>query len=411
MLKAVSWLSGGTALAQIFSLISIPILTRLYTSEDYAKLAIITTIVAIATPVCFLGMQNALLIPHDMEGARGLTKLILISLITGSVTVGIVLELLSYFEVIKVFSDIQFLGIWVATILFLSGTASLSFQLAIRDRLYSKVATRTVAQGLGLAGSQTFFGLFSVGAVGLPMGVVVGNIIGQLTVLKHVKKYFDFRRATTMLKSLQEYWRFPTVFMPSMLMNTLSLEFPLLFLTMVYPPTEAGQLSMALRIAGIPLTLIGASIGQVMITEIAQKVRNQQSGASSLFIRSSVALGVLGILVVILVMAIGEEMVPFVLGEGWDDVYGLLVITTAITSLRMVGGSTAGVLSVLQNARATVLLDFLRFSFLIIGVVAVWTTRPTFDIAVIILYGGLAIIYMPIWLTSFFSIKKYERTL
>ena len=58
--KAVSVLVGGTAFAQLIGFICLPILTRLYTPEDYSVLGVYVAIVSILSVVSCLRFEIAI---------------------------------------------------------------------------------------------------------------------------------------------------------------------------------------------------------------------------------------------------------------------------------------------------------------------------------------------------------------
>ncbi|MDC4533125.1 polysaccharide biosynthesis protein, partial [Acinetobacter baumannii] len=77
-LKAVSVLVGGTAFAQLVGLICLPILTRLYSPEDYAVLGIYVAIVSILSVIACLRLEIAIPIPEKDAEAKSLLILSLL---------------------------------------------------------------------------------------------------------------------------------------------------------------------------------------------------------------------------------------------------------------------------------------------------------------------------------------------
>ncbi len=77
--KAVSVLVGGTAFAQLIGFICLPILTRLYTPEDYSVLGVYVAIVSILSVVSCLRFEIAIPISKHNEEAKALLLLAIIS--------------------------------------------------------------------------------------------------------------------------------------------------------------------------------------------------------------------------------------------------------------------------------------------------------------------------------------------
>ncbi len=67
--KRVSLLIGATAVAQLILILSMPLLTRLYTPEDFGLLAIYSSILAVISVVASLCYESAIPLPKNDETA------------------------------------------------------------------------------------------------------------------------------------------------------------------------------------------------------------------------------------------------------------------------------------------------------------------------------------------------------
>ena len=79
IIKNVGVLVGGTAFSQLIGLLALPILTRLYTPEDFTVLATFSSILALLTVVSCLRFEIAIPMPKKQEIAMQLFLLSLIS--------------------------------------------------------------------------------------------------------------------------------------------------------------------------------------------------------------------------------------------------------------------------------------------------------------------------------------------
>ena len=71
-LKAVSVLVGGTAFAQLVGLICLPLLTRLYSPEEYTILGVYVAIVSILSVIACLRLEIAIPLPENDAEAKSL---------------------------------------------------------------------------------------------------------------------------------------------------------------------------------------------------------------------------------------------------------------------------------------------------------------------------------------------------
>ena len=61
---------SGQLIAQIFSLISVPILSRIYADVAYGDTALITSTAAILTNISTFGLSSAIMKPREDEEAK-----------------------------------------------------------------------------------------------------------------------------------------------------------------------------------------------------------------------------------------------------------------------------------------------------------------------------------------------------
>ena len=86
-LRGVSVLVGGTAGAQIMSLLAAPLLTRLYTPEDFGLIAVYGSLLAIISVITCLRYELAIPLPEDEGVAANLVMLCLVLVITMSILI------------------------------------------------------------------------------------------------------------------------------------------------------------------------------------------------------------------------------------------------------------------------------------------------------------------------------------
>ena len=121
-LKAVSILAGGTAFAQILGILTLPILTRLYSPEEFSVFAIYSAILGAITVISCLRFDIAIPIPDKDSTA---INLIILSLLS-DVALTLILILIIFFYndyIFSLFNNSSFIKfIWLIPIgFFLSG--------------------------------------------------------------------------------------------------------------------------------------------------------------------------------------------------------------------------------------------------------------------------------------------------
>ena len=90
-LKAVSILVGGTAFAQGIAILALPILTRLYTPEEFSLLAIYTSLLLTLSAASCLRFEIAIPIPKSDSEAIHLVLLAVLSNFIISLLIGLII--------------------------------------------------------------------------------------------------------------------------------------------------------------------------------------------------------------------------------------------------------------------------------------------------------------------------------
>ena len=71
-LKNISWQSSGNISAQVVNILSLPIITRLFTPEDIGLLRIFIEVLAVFTIFISFRVEQIILLPKNDEGAQEL---------------------------------------------------------------------------------------------------------------------------------------------------------------------------------------------------------------------------------------------------------------------------------------------------------------------------------------------------
>ena len=313
----------GTAGGQLIGLAAAPLLTRIYSPADFGVYTVVFAAASTLGTVAALRFELAVPLPEREEDTHCLIVLglwsVLSTAVLGTALVGWVGKPLSV-----VFGQPNLMPwLWfVPVVASIIGTFVLLNQVAIRHRRYSAIARRNVLQALVLGLTQIVSGLAGLRPGGMVLGVGVGQAAGALSLLFGGNfRYADLRAAATVsrLKAVAaRYRRFPLVLAPSGLLNVAGLQVPVLVISFRYGPEVAGWLGLSQRVLGLPVMLIGASVAQVYIAELAQVVRERSSPAPRLFFTATVRLGVLAAVLVVALVSFGPWLFELVFGSSWQ---------------------------------------------------------------------------------------------
>lgn len=401
-------MSSATVFAQGLTIAVLPLLARLYTPADFGVLSLVLAISAIVSPGVALRFEGAILLPASRRETRVLVSLSLLSVVVVSSVWAVFADLVA--GVVFQGQAVEFLSFWVFATTFLTGLFAIFSQVAIRERKYRDIAVRSIYQSVATSASQAGLGAISWGSVGLLSGSLIGRIAGLLTLVVNGRRLIARHRWRELGDSLREFWRFPVVFAPSALLNSLALQLPLIVVAAVYGLEFAGQLGMAERIVAIPITVVGAAIGQVFIAELSQLRRSGSRDYVPLFVRLSSALAIIAAIAVGSLLVVADWLIPAFLGEDWTPSVHLVQIIAVTGAIRLIASPLSGAITLFQQAGANIAIDAIRATLMALAIFFMFKLSLTPDLAIWMIYGSLGVVYLITWVYVFVLLKKQSKT-
>lgn len=266
-LKAVSVLVGGTAFAQIIGLICLPILTRLYSPENYTILGVYVAIVSILSVIACLRFEIAIPISESDREAK---NLVFLALIINIVFVSILyLLLVLIYPFLEKFRIIQQLSFWVWFIplgVLLSGIYSVLQYWSTRKKRFREIAKTRMTQAVSGNGISLVVGTISGSFGGLILGQLFSFGGGLLRLGNNTYKDLkQIKEKENLKETFYKYKDFPKYSTFEALANISALQLPLIIIASFFIGPEVGYLMLAMKVLGIPMGLIGGAMSQAYL--------------------------------------------------------------------------------------------------------------------------------------------------
>lgn len=312
----------GAGLARVVGLISIPILARIYSPEDYGVLALYTSFVAILAPFLTLRYVQAIPLPKTDTMAFNLFLLCFKLIVFGSVVVAIIL--FTFGETLFGWFNMQALmPWWWLVVIGAAGTAVYElFSLwATRKKQYKVIAKTQFTQSLIGNLAKIGLGLIAFKPGGLIVGQFLSQSAGITSFVKEVK--YDFKNLYPKIKNkrqkfLAKYFQdFVWYRLPSQILMILSIQAPVLMMAALYNKEVTGQLSLAMMVLSLPVGLIGSAMAKAYYAEIAELGKNNIKKITEITITVQKKLFLVGIPFAILVYLLSEFVFVIFFGEEW----------------------------------------------------------------------------------------------
>ncbi|MFZ5825019.1 MAG: lipopolysaccharide biosynthesis protein [Bacillota bacterium] len=321
MLRSVAVLVGGTVLAQGLVILASPLMTRLYDPQDFGVVTMYGSLLTILTVLVTGRYEMALPLPEDDRSAANLVGVSLLLLAVTSlasfVGVGVFGEQIAAWLNAPGFQPYLW---WLPVSLLGAGIYQVFNYWAIRKKAFGRIARTKMSQSIGQVSVQATLGLLHHGPLGLVLGDVIGRVGGATTFVTQAwredREILEKVSVRDMIQVAGRYVRFPLITSWSGLLNSASMQVPILVMGSLFDNAVVGWFGLSYRVLQTPMTFVGQAVSQVFFSH-ASEARRQGNlrRASWEAFRHLVSLGMAPI------MLIGISAVPvfgFVFGEGWE---------------------------------------------------------------------------------------------
>jgi O-antigen/teichoic acid export membrane protein len=366
ILKSIIILASGSSAAKIISLASIPIITRLYTPEQFGVYTLFVSIVLILSP--FASFRYAAAIPLPKRGEIALC-LLLIS-VTSLIFISFVASLILFWYSEPIFNFLsvsQLTPFWFLLILGFLGTGVYETLCgwAIRNRNFKTIAKTNINQAISGALSKVLLALLGVEKIGLLIGHILNQVGGSFSLAKSA--YADIRvikrkniSATNVLFCMRYFSEFPAFRLPSQILLTLSMQAPALFMSSMYGAEVAGQLGLALMALALPVALIAQTTGQAYYAEISKIGRKNNIEILQLTKFLAKKLTLLGIFPTVILAMLGPMIFSLFFGEQWKDAGVYSSILSIYLLSQFVANPISNALNVFKQQKKLLIINFVR---------------------------------------------------
>lgn len=287
--RNVLTLMTGNTIAQAIPIAISPILTRIYSPEDYGLLALYMSVFAIASTAATAKYELAIMLPKKDSDAFNLFVLsILISFFVGFITLLIVFF---FNAVITNLLGNQDISMWLYLIpvsVLLTGIYNSLKYWNNRNKQFKRLATTSVLQASMGSTFNLGFGFAGFGGAGLIvsglLGILTGtSLLARVTFLRD-KKHFISLNKIKVLILLKKYKKLPLITLPNSLIDSFRLSGIMLLIAKFFTTATLGQFSLAWRMVQLPMSLLGGSISQVFFQKLSSSKQEDLYGIVKNFI-------------------------------------------------------------------------------------------------------------------------------
>lgn len=373
--KHVLTLLTGTSIAQAIPIAISPILTRIYTPNDFGIYALYMSLASILSVIGTGRYELSLLLPKKDSDAFGLLTFSLFLSLIFSIFV-FILILVFNSQIVSLLGNpnIKYWLYFIPLSIFFTGLFQTLSYWSNRKNIYSTIAKGRVSQSSGTAISNLILSMNSVNGKGLIFGNIIGRFIGSFYMLasnfSEDKVRVNSLNKIKILALAKKYIIFPKFNTSHAVLNIFSSKSPIFILTSFFSTASIGLYSLAERIIMLPSGLLAAGISQPFYKKMAD-YKNEGKNVFPLLMKTSKTLFLVAFAPFLILFIFGPIIFSFVFGEEWRGAGVFIQILTPFFFLRFIGSVISNVVYVFNEQKKALNIEIihtiLRVLALLIG--------------------------------------------
>lgn len=400
--RNVFTLFSGTAIAQSIPLIISPVLSRIYTPQDFGVLALFVSIGALIGVIASGRYELAIMLPESKRDAYNVLALSLgLSTITAFFTLLLVVLLKQYISGLLHEPEISKWLYAVPVVVICTGYYQAFNYWSTRKKTYMENAVSRISQAGTTATANLLLGIARTG----PSGLIVGYIAGLLTaclvlgyrIFSNLKEFRANISMKEMIENARRYKNFLQINTPHAFIDSLQENGIIYFIISFFSRTILGLYSFSYRILKAPIGLIGNAIYQVFYQKASIAIQEGQS-IQPLVRRIYLNLFLLGFPVFLILIFFTPAIFSFIFGKQWlvsGEIAQILMPWIFLNFL----ASPVSCLTVIMNKQKQAMIFTLADIILKLSSITIGGVYGNFKLGFILMsfFGSILMIFALIW--------------
>lgn len=370
--RNVLTLMMGTVIAQAIPLAITPILTRLYSPEDFGIFALYIAIASITSVFATGRYEQAIMLPKkDIDAANIAILAILITCAISLLLLIMVFFLNKQISQLVERPEISPLLYLIPSSVFLTGVYQTLNYWNNRKKHYKILAVSRVFRSSSMSGLHLLAGFKTFGALGLIAGDIIGKLVSSGILLKHIlkndKKHFANLSGIKRKALAKRYKKFPTFDTGATLANVASYQVQSILFPIFYGLTAAGQYFLVLKVLQAPMSLISGAITDVYKQKLTSKDTTEEQ-IKLYYKKMFFLLFGIGIIPFSLFIFFAQDIFRIIFGSQWSQAGSYAAVLAPMFFVRFIASPLSYFLYLREKQEINILLQLLLFLAAIISI-------------------------------------------
>lgn len=406
--KNMLTLLWGAVAAKLLGASVMPILTRLYTPEDFGIMSVFIAVTFIIYPIFTLRYPLGIPACKTSGAARNL------------VVLSIFLSVFVFFALLIVYFILNFIGI--VDIYYSSHKKYIyyyliaSFFLAIneiiimwgtRERRFKNISIGEGLQALVGVALKIISGIFGADGRALMIGQAFQKSFGATILIIDLSKdvlsgISQIKRQRILLLARLNV-DYPVYRLPSHFLMSFSMQAPVIFVAGLYGTKAVGQMGLAMMALTTPVTIIGNSLGRSYYAEIGKLKKNREK-VRKITAEVIKKLFLISLIPAIIIFLFGDTIFSFVFGYQWAEAGSIAGLMSIYMVGQIISNPIMNVFNVFGGQKIYLMINITRL--LIVLFIFNFVARENSLYFTIAIYSlSMFIFYLNVVFLTFYTIK------
>lgn len=370
----MSVMMTGTAVAQFVPVLISPILTRIFTPDDFGILTVFLSYSMIASTIISGKYEMAIMLPQKHEEAARL----------GGLATLLTVLLSSLFMIVLIVFRNSFINLpgaekisrWLLILPVTAGLVAygniLNYWVS-RNKDFAAISKGKFIQTLSSSSVNIGVGLFSP----FPWVLIIGNLLGQmmnafyltLVVIRKQAGYFRHISFKQFSAVACKYRKFPFYDIPNSLSYSISTQGMNLFFSRFFGDAVLGYYAMVQRVLITPFSFISLSFTQVFFEKMASVYNNNRDEFNKYLKKAQNRLIVYFAFPFFSFVLLSKFIIPFIFGHDWDEMYRYIFVLSPMIFFTLTTSPYTYIFKIINKQEIALALNIFKMAMLLLVVI------------------------------------------
>lgn len=324
MIKSISILLSSNIISQGLPFLALPILTALYTPEQFG---LYSNIVAISSILLVVSMGRYEQV--QLQISDNLKKCVIVEICFFLLLISVSLM---FFCSIFINSNNKLMII--PSLVFIYGMFFLCEKKLNSDEKYKEMSVQKILRSFIEVVVSIVLAFTLSYEFGLVAGLISGLILSSLFALFKLDYKYTKSSFSLYLLTLKEFRQFPLFNMPHAVIGSLVSYLPIILIPIFYDNETLGYYALGMKVVQTPVSLLAASLYSVLTPVIARS----RDKSECLFVKLKKIMGLqilIGIMICIFIL-LSDSLFITIFGENWSDAYDFILYMLPYTIMTLI---------------------------------------------------------------------------